>query len=165
MSPVRIWEADLLCPDSVAAYHKSLSSFRPGSESRSGRLKSCKLWSSVEPLRFYWLLNAFHEIISALLTSWWKRKFLCVYNPNLCLYYLISDQPEDRLSPASAIRYLKWLSVSRFQARCSQFNLGWKATRDRFLTLVQICCHSTIVLCVLSMFTVALRNVGALMKD
>jgi hypothetical protein len=27
-----------MCPDGVVAYHESLSSFRPGSESRSGRL-------------------------------------------------------------------------------------------------------------------------------
>ena len=39
MSPVRIWEAgSVYCPDGVAAHHESLSSFRPGFESRSGRL-------------------------------------------------------------------------------------------------------------------------------
>jgi hypothetical protein len=27
-----------MCPDGVVAYHESLSSFRPGFESRSGRL-------------------------------------------------------------------------------------------------------------------------------
>ena len=39
MSPVRIWEAGSEnCPDGVVAHHESLSSFRPGFESRSGRL-------------------------------------------------------------------------------------------------------------------------------
>ena len=32
-----------MCPDGVVAYHGSLSSFRPGSESRSGRLISRKM--------------------------------------------------------------------------------------------------------------------------
>ena len=31
-----------MCPDGVVAYHESLSSFRPGFESRSGRYLACE---------------------------------------------------------------------------------------------------------------------------
>ncbi len=39
-----------MCPDGVVAYHESLSSFRPGSESRSGRFITCKQGHSAKGL-------------------------------------------------------------------------------------------------------------------
>ena len=39
-----------MCPDGVVAHHESLSSFRPGFESRSGRLFTGKGWRILQDL-------------------------------------------------------------------------------------------------------------------
>ena len=65
MSPVRIWEAGSEnCPDGVVAHHESLSSFRPGFESRSGcyllvRRERTSQGFSLFPIPIYLLLFSF----------------------------------------------------------------------------------------------------------
>jgi hypothetical protein len=73
---------DLSCPDSVVAYHESLSSFRPGSESRSGRLILVKAGGALKvSAGFTELLEILKNIIKLALRAIYDcftQAFLCL---------------------------------------------------------------------------------------
>ena len=92
-----------MCPDSVVAYHESLSSFRPGSESQSGRLNSRKLGSLVEPLGSidFSAITKFPVLLIYLISESVYLNWAQMLILHLLSYK--SSSPEPRLTLASSL--------------------------------------------------------------